>query len=82
MFEVYDIAILPIIIALVELVKRAGVSTRILPFIALALGIVAGIVYVTDFDLRQGIFLGTILGLSANGLHSGVKNVVEKDDSK
>ncbi|CAM4259605.1 hypothetical protein [Lederbergia lenta] len=78
MFEIYDVALIPLIIGLVELMKRAGVNKRILPFIALALGIVIGIVYVANFDFKQGILVGTMLGLAANGLYSGTKNTIDK----
>lgn len=80
MFEIYDVVIIPLILGLVELCKKAGVNKKILPFIALVLGIVIGVVYVTDFDLKQGILVGVMLGLSASGLYSGTKNTVEKDD--
>ena len=80
MFEVYDIVIIPLILGLVELFKQAGVSKKVLPFIALLIGIIVGVVYVTDFDLKQGVLIGTMLGLSASGLYSGAKNVIEKGD--
>lgn len=79
MFEVYDIVIIPLILGLVELFKQAGVSKKALPFIALLIGIIVGVVYVTDFDLKQGVLIGTMLGLSASGLYSGAKNVIEKE---
>ncbi|MBD8006221.1 hypothetical protein [Bacillus norwichensis] len=79
MFEIYDIAIIPVIVGLVEVFKRAGVPCKILPFISLALGIIIGIVYVTEFDLKQGILVGVMLGLSASGLYSGTKSTIEKE---
>ncbi len=80
MFEIYDVVIIPLIMGIVELFKRAGVSKKVLPFIALVLGIVIGVVYVADFDWRQGILIGAMLGLSASGLYSSAKNTVEKSD--
>ncbi|MBO0994626.1 hypothetical protein [Bacillus sp. SD088] len=82
MFEMYDILIIPLIIGLVEAFKIAGVSKRFLPLIAIGIGNVIGIVYVTELDLKQGILVGTILGLSASGLYSGTKNTIEKKESK
>ncbi|HLU22476.1 hypothetical protein [Lederbergia graminis] len=76
--EVYDVMIIPLIIGLVELCKKVGVKTRWLPVIALGLGIIIGIVYIADFNLKQGILVGTMLGLSASGLYSGSKNMMEK----
>ncbi|MBS4200259.1 hypothetical protein KHA93_11520 [Bacillus sp. FJAT-49732] len=80
MFEVYHVMIIPLILGLVELCKRAGVKKRYLPFIALLLGIVIGVVYVTNFNLKQGIIVGAMLGLSASGLYSGTKNTMESDE--
>lgn len=79
MFEAYDVVLIPLIMGLVELFKRSGVPKRILPFIALALGVVVGVVYVSDFDFKQGILIGAMLGLSASGLYSGAKNTIEKE---
>ncbi len=79
MFEIYDVVIIPFILGIVELFKRVGVSKRFLPFIALLIGIVVGVVYVADFDWKQGILVGGMLGLSASGLYSGTKNTIEKN---
>ena len=80
MFEIYDVVIIPLILGIVELFKRAGVSKKVLPFIALVIGIVVGVIYVAEFDLKQGILVGAMLGLSASGLYSSAKNTVEKSD--
>ena len=80
MFEIYDVVIIPLILGIVELFKRAGVSKKVLPFIALVLGIVIGVVYVTNFEWKQGVLIGAMLGLSASGLYSSSKNTFEKSD--
>jgi L-cystine uptake protein TcyP (sodium:dicarboxylate symporter family) len=80
MFELYDVVIIPLIVGIVEMFKRAGVSKKILPFIAVILGIAIGVVYVTDFDWKQGVLVGAMLGLSASGLYSSSKNTFEKSD--
>ncbi|QUW23545.1 hypothetical protein JSQ81_08605 [Sporosarcina sp. Marseille-Q4063] len=80
MFELYDVVIIPLILGIVEMFKRAGVSKKLLPFIALVLGIAIGVVYVTDFDWKQGVLVGAMLGLSASGLYSSSKNTFEKSD--
>jgi len=76
-FSVYGIGIIPVIIALVELFKRAGVPNRWLPLLALALGIVAGFVYLAPGDPAKSVLVGIVMGLSAVGLFSGVKNTAE-----
>ncbi|MCJ7843440.1 hypothetical protein MUB24_21695 [Lederbergia sp. NSJ-179] len=78
MFEIYDVLVIPLIIGLVEAFKIAGVSKRFLPLIAIGVGIVIGIVYMTELNLKQGILVGIILGLSASGLYSGTKNTIER----
>lgn len=80
MFEVYDIVIVPFILGIVELFKRIGVSKKFLPFISLFTGIAIGVVYIADFDWKQGVLVGGMLGLSASGLYSSAKNTMEKED--
>jgi len=82
MFEVYDIALIPLIIGLVEVFKRYGISKKALPVIALAFGVLAGIFYVYPNDIKGGILVGLMLGLSASGLYSGAKNTIEKGEGK
>ncbi len=76
--EAYDIAIVPVIIALVELMKRVGLPARIAPVAALILGVIGGIIYVSPGDLAQGVFVGLTMGLAASGLWSGAKNTLGK----
>ncbi|OAK72698.1 hypothetical protein [Lederbergia galactosidilytica] len=80
MFEIYDVVLIPLIVGIVQLFKQVGVNKKILPFISLVLGIVVGVVYVAEMDLKQGILVGAMLGLSASGLYSGAKNIIEGDD--
>jgi L-cystine uptake protein TcyP (sodium:dicarboxylate symporter family) len=80
MFELYDVVIIPLIMGIVEMFKKAGVSKKLLPFIAVILGIAIGVVYVTDLDWKQGVLVGAMLGLSASGLYSSSKNTFEKSD--
>lgn len=82
MFEVYDIALIPLIIGLVEVFKRYGINKKALPVIALSFGVLAGIFYVYPNDLKGGILVGLMLGLSASGLYSGAKNTIEKGEGK
>lgn len=79
MFEVYDIVVLPIIVGVVELLKKAGFPDKLLPLSAVLLGILVGVVYIAPTDVKQGILVGIVLGLSASGLYSGGKTLVEKE---
>ncbi|MBS4172141.1 hypothetical protein [Bacillus sp. FJAT-49736] len=76
MFEIYDVAIIPLILAIVELFKRAGIPDRFSPFIAVIFGITIGVLYL-DTNLKQCIIVGLMMGLSATGLYSGTKNVAQ-----
>jgi len=77
MIEMYDMAIVPVIIGLVQLCKMAGLKPKYAPFIAVLLGIIFAFVYF-QIDFKDRILYGLIFGLSASGLYSGSKNFAEK----
>lgn len=79
MFEIYDVAIIPLILAIVEFFKRCGVPIKYSPIIAVVCGILVGIFYL-DAELKERIIVGLMLGLSATGLYSGTKNIVKSND--
>ncbi|MCL5074214.1 MAG: hypothetical protein M1136_00970 [Chloroflexi bacterium] len=85
MQEFLGLAGVPLIIALVELVKRAfpGLSNRYYPLVSLALGVAlnTAIAYHLGTDRLEGAFLGLITGLVASGLYSGGKTVVNRSDT-
>jgi L-cystine uptake protein TcyP (sodium:dicarboxylate symporter family) len=75
--QIYDVAIIPLIVGVVELLKQLGLPTKFSALVAAILGIVIGIVYVAPGDILRGVLVGLSLGLAASGLYSGVKNTVE-----
>lgn len=75
--EVYDVAIVPLILGMVELAKKLGLSTKYCALLSAILGIVIGIVYVAPENLLEGILVGLSLGLAASGLYSGSKNAYQ-----
>jgi len=79
--EIYDVVLIPLIIGIVELLKMYGMPKKILPVTALLFGVVGGIVYIYPHDIKAGILIGLMMGLSASGLYSGGKTVV-KSQSK
>lgn len=81
MFETYDVAVIPLIIGIVEMFKRAGLPARFSPFVAVAIGLLLGVYYIST-DIKEGIIIGLMLGLSASGLYSSTKNIVEKGEDK
>lgn len=82
MFEIaiYDVVLIPLIVGLVEIFKGLGLNKRFLPLISLTFGIAAGVFYVCPDDIKGGILIGIMLGLSASGLYSGTKHTIENGE--
>lgn len=80
MFEVYDVMLIPLIIGLVQVLKTLGLRKKFLPLASVIFGIAGGVFYVYPDDLKGGIIVGIMLGLSASGLYSGTKNSFEKNN--
>ena len=75
------IAQVALIMALAEVIKRIGLDSRWIPLVDLGLGIVAGLAVYTGhlgYSVVEGIIVAIVCGLSACGLFSGVKNVLDK----
>lgn len=73
-------AIIPIIVALVQMFKMTTwIQDRFAPFLSVALGIVLAFLFGEDFghDWSNIIFTGIIYGLSSSGLYSGIKTTSE-----
>lgn len=81
MFQVYDVMIIPLIIGIVEVFKRIGLPKKFSPLLSLTLGLLFGILYI-NAPLKEGVLVGLMLGLSASGLYSGTKNIVEKNSTE
>ena len=77
-FSVYGIALVPVILAMVELLKRVGIPKKLSPLVAVTLGIFCGFYYLAPGEPKKAIFLGIVAGLSAIGLFSGAKNTMEE----
>lgn len=74
---IYDVAIVPLIMGVVELLKMLGLPKKFAALASAILGIVAGLMYVSPGDIAQGVLVGLSLGLAASGLYSGTKNTIE-----
>lgn len=79
MLEIYDIAIIPLITGIVELFKRAGLKSKYCPFLSVIFGILFGVFYFSN-HIKEGILVGLVIGLSASGLYSGSKNMMEQEN--
>lgn len=76
------IAQVALIMALAEVIKRAGLKSKWIPLVDIGLGIVAGLAIYTahlNYTIVEGLVIGIACGLSACGLFSGVKNVINKN---
>lgn len=73
---IYGVSLVPVIIALSELLKRAGMPNRLIPVVALTLGMFFSFFYLAPGEPKKAILFGTVLGLSSIGLFSGTKNTI------
>lgn len=74
--------IIPVIIAMIELLKGLGLPKKFGALAALVLGAVIGVFYIDKSDIKSRILMGAIYGLSAAGLYSGTKNTIEETRSR
>lgn len=65
---------IPAVIVIVEALKRMGLAGRLVPFMALIVGVVLGYFF-GDGELMPRIGMGLIFGLSASGIYSQAKKV-------
>lgn len=72
--EYIEFVLVPVLIGVLEAIKRAGFNPKFIPVLSIVLGIGFGVVF-SGFELKEGITAGLFIGLSAVGLYSGVKNV-------
>lgn len=80
-YLISPVGLVALIIALAELAKGLGLKKKWTPLLDLILGIVGGVVIfgvLQGQDMILSTIVGIALGLSACGLFSGVKNVLEK----
>lgn len=75
MDEAIRMMIIPVLVGVVEVVKKAGLSTRYVPAVALLLGLIVGIAI--DGVTVSAAITGLMYGLSACGLYSGTKATLE-----
>ncbi len=76
--EYAGIAIIPLLIGILEVLKKVGLKEKYVPVASVLLGIVIGIGLFGNGDIRAGLVQGIFIGLSAVGLYSGTKNSLEK----
>jgi len=67
--------LIPVIVGIVSVARKAGLSTRYAPVFALVLGAVGGYFYIAE-DV-MGVLVGITMGLAASGAYSGVKTSIK-----
>lgn len=72
----YGVAIVPLLIGVLEVLKRVGLPERAIPAASVLLGIIIGFAFMET--PQEGVIVGLAIGLSAVGLYSGTKNTVGK----
>jgi hypothetical protein len=77
MSMITDAVIIAIIMGLAETVKQIGFSKKFLPLFNIVLGVAAFFVWQGFDEWQTALFSGIVAGLTASGLYSGVKNVVQ-----
>lgn len=68
----------PLIMAIVQAVKTAGMSHRWAPLLSIGLGLVGFYFLLPGADTASSLFEGLVAGLTASGLYSGAKTTVTK----
>ena len=75
----FDISVITsVVIAIAEMAKKLGLSTKFIPILNLILSITILFFYGSN-TIEENIFTGILVGLSASGLYSGVKTVSKKN---
>jgi hypothetical protein len=76
MYEYQGVALVPVIMAVAEFLKRQGINTKIIPVVNLVLGLICGILINLN-DIPKGIIVGLEITFVAMGIYSGGKSTVE-----
>ena len=72
-YDYKGIALIPIITILVDVMKKAGVPKNFAPLVSLIIGVIVGIIFENNGDIKNAIITGLIMGMSASGLYSSGK---------
>lgn len=71
-FELFEVAILPIIIGIAQVLKNIGLDTKYIPIVNILLSTILGIILNLD-NILKGVVFGLALGLTAGGTYDVVK---------
>lgn len=76
-FVYKGIPLLAVIIAIGKTLTIIGFNKKFLPIVNVILGMIGGTLYLYPSDVKMGVLVGLVLGLTATGTYSSVKNVKE-----
>lgn len=74
--EYVDLVLIPVLIGILEAIKRTGFNSKFILVLSIILGIMFGVVF-SGLSIKEGIITGIYIGLSAVGLYSGSKSFIE-----
>ena len=67
--DAVSLTLVPILVALVEVVKRVGVPSKFCPLVAMILGVGINIGFkMVGVDVLEQVLFGIVAGLASNGL--------------
>jgi len=76
----YEVIAIPVINGLVEIAKKAGLSKRYCPVLAVSLGVLLRLgVRAPGEPVGVAVLDGLVVGLSAVGLYSGGRSVLRRN---
>ena len=77
--SMYDDAIIvPLILAITQVGKGLGLPKKYAAVFSWVLGLVFAYVYVSPESIKDVFIIGSALGLSASGLFSGTKSIMQR----
>lgn len=68
---------IPVMIGLAKVAQLVMLPKKWTPIWNLVIGLAIAIIYVSPGNIKMAIMVGIMLGLSASGLYSGVKNTTQ-----
>jgi len=73
------VTLAPVVMALVEIAKRTGLPSRWASLAALVSGVIVSLLYAATVtgDVGQSMFVGILAGITAAGVYSGGKAIVQ-----
>jgi surface polysaccharide O-acyltransferase-like enzyme len=68
---------IPILVTMLGILKSIGLPPKFIPVLSVLSGLAIGFGIIQD-DITQSLITGFMIGLSAIGTHSGIKNSMKK----